>query len=105
VQIHVPNTAALATSFLNSSVDEKWRLMGSLLGMYCDASVRSPDELVTRSDHQILFDEELLRWALDSAGFTEITDLTGSVEDVHTLGWQDVVANYSLVFRGAKPRA
>jgi SAM-dependent methyltransferase len=99
VQVHVPNGPALFHAFERVSVPEKWPIMGSILGMYCAPDQQDPAQLRTRSDHQLILDEPLLRWAFDTAGFTAIEDLTGSVEDRHTDGWRDLVADYSLIVR------
>lgn len=103
VRIHVPNTRELLESFLGSPVDEKWRTMGAMLGMYCHPGVRGPDGLEVSSDHQLMFDWELLSWALESAGFDEITDLTGQVSDKHTHDWREVVPHFSLVAQAIRP--
>jgi hypothetical protein len=103
VQVHVPNGPALMDAFRSSSVQEKWPIMGSLLGMYCGPEVRDPRELSVRSDHQLIFDLPLLSWALESAGFTDVRDLTGVVEDRHTQPWQALVPDYSLIAEARKP--
>jgi ubiquinone/menaquinone biosynthesis C-methylase UbiE len=97
VRVHVPNGPVLMTALMRSAVPEKWPLMGSLLGMYCGPEDRDPGALAHRSDHQIIFDSELLRWALDAAGFEDVEDLTGAVSDRHVVGWRDLVEDYSLV--------
>lgn len=102
VRVHVPNTAQLVESFLQSPVEEKWRTMGALLGMYCHPGVRSPEELEVAADHQILFDQELLFWALHSAGFEDVQDLTEQVEDRHIESWREVVDRFSLIFEARK---
>jgi SAM-dependent methyltransferase len=102
VQVHVPNGPALFEAFTDAAVPEKWPLMGSLLGMYCGPEVRDPRGLEKRSDHQLIFDEPLLRWALEESGFAEVRDLTGAVADRHTLGWDGLVRDYSLVAEGRK---
>ena len=103
VEIHVPNGAALMEAFLARPVEEKWPIMGSILGMYCSPDVRDPRELGTRSDHQLIFDSALLEWALDAAGFTAVHDLTGKVEDRHSEPWRALVADYSLVAEARRP--
>lgn len=97
VRVHVPNARQLVESFLDSPVEQKWRTMGALLGMYSHPGVRSPEELAVPADHQLMFDWELLRWALTSAGFREVTDLTDEVRDQHTEAWREVVSRFSLV--------
>jgi SAM-dependent methyltransferase len=103
VRIHVPNGPALMEAFNKSSVDEKWPIMGSLLGMYCSPELRRPEGLTVRSDHQIIFDRPVLRWALNEAGFERITDLTDSADDRHVNGWRQLVDDYSIVMTAAKP--
>lgn len=105
VQIHVPNTEELTASFLASPVEDKWRVMGALLGMYSHAGVHSAEELEVDSDHQITFDWPLLCWALESAGFQDIVDRTGEVSDTHTELWTDAVAHFSLIAQASKAGA
>jgi SAM-dependent methyltransferase len=103
VQVHVPNGPALFAAFSRLPVEQKWPVMGSLLGMYCGPGARDPRELRLRSDHQLIFDEPLLRWALETAGFAAVRDLTDEVEDRHTAGWRELVPGYSLVVEARKP--
>jgi predicted SAM-dependent methyltransferase len=103
VEVHVPNGPALMEAFVARPVPEKWPIMGSLLGMYCSPDVRAPDGLMHRSDHQLIFDVPLLRWALESAGFTAVRDLTGQTEDRHTAPWRGLVEDYSLIAEARKP--
>jgi SAM-dependent methyltransferase len=103
VQVHVPNAPELAQSFFDSPVDEKWRTMGALLGMYCHPGVRSPDQLEVPSDHQLMFDWEMLSWALTTAGFSHVTNLTGKTTDTHTEAWREVVPHFSLVAEAVRP--
>jgi hypothetical protein len=84
-------------AFTRSPVPEKWPLAGSILGMYCTPGLRNPRELISRSDHQILFDWEVLRWALETAGFRDVTDLSDDWKDRHSEAWDSVVKSYSLV--------
>jgi len=102
IRVHVPNGPALMERLGECSIDEKWPIMGSLLGMYCGPEVRSPEGLRARSDHQIIFDAPLLRWALERSGFTEVEDRTDEVVDRHTEAWRDLVPRYSLVMDGVK---
>jgi SAM-dependent methyltransferase len=103
VQVHVPNGPALMAAFQARPVSEKWPIMGSLLGMYCGPETRDPRELKVRSDHQLIFDEPMLRWALETAGFVRFRDLTGIMEDRHTGPWRDLVSDYSLIAEAVKP--
>ena len=105
LQVHVPNGPALMEAFQARPVAEKWPIMGSLLGMYCGPEAREPGGLSMRSDHQVIFDVPTLRWALESAGFADFRDLTGSVEDRHTGAWRDLVPDYSLIAEARKPVA
>jgi SAM-dependent methyltransferase len=102
VRVHVPNAPELVQSFVDSPVEGKWRVMGALLGMYCHPGVRSAEDLEVRSDHQLMFDWELLAWALRSAGFREVADLTGEASDRHIVAWREVVPHFSLVAQGIK---
>lgn len=103
VRVHVPNGPALMDAFKSSAVEEKWPIIGSLLGMYCGPGVRDPSGLKLRSDHQLIFDAQLLSWALRSAGFVGFRDLTGVVHDRHTEAWRPLVTDYSLVAEALKP--
>jgi hypothetical protein len=103
VEVHVPNGEALMRAFMTRPVPEKWPIMGSILGMYCGPEVRDPRGLTSRSDHQVIFDAPLLRWALESAGFAGVRDLTGVVEDRHSAGWRPLVLDYSLIAEARKP--
>ena len=103
VEVHVPNGPALMEAFMNRPVPEKWPIMGSILGMYCSPAVRDPRDLTTRSDHQLIFDAPLLRWALESAGFDAVRDLTAVTEDRHTAAWRPLVPDYSLIAEARKP--
>jgi predicted SAM-dependent methyltransferase len=103
VQVHVPNGPALMQAFTERAVPEKWPIMGSILGMYCSPEVREPGGLRHRSDHQLIFDLELLRWALESAGFGAVRDLTGVAEDRHTDPWRELVPSYSLIVEARNP--
>jgi SAM-dependent methyltransferase len=102
VQVHVPNAPELVASFLESPVEQKWRTMGALLGMYCHPGVSAPEDLEVPSDHQVMFDWHLLSWALTSAGFRHVADLTGQVDDKHTEEWRSVVPHFSLVAQAIK---
>jgi SAM-dependent methyltransferase len=97
VLVSVPNGPAIMEAFTRSPVPEKWPLAGSILGMYCTPGLRNPRELISRSDHQILFDWEVLRWALETAGFRDVTDLSDDWKDRHSEAWDSVVKSYSLV--------
>lgn len=97
VHVSVPNAPAIMGAFERASIPEKWPLMGSILGMYCNPASRDPLELSLRSDHQLIFDCDLLTWALREAGFAEIADLTNEVDDRHSLAWRAMVDRYSLV--------
>jgi SAM-dependent methyltransferase len=105
VELHVPNGPALMDAFVARPVAEKWPIMGSLLGMYCSPDVRDPGGLERRSDHQVIFDVPLLSWALETAGFAAVRDLTGVMEDRHTAPWRDLVPDYSLIAEARKPAA
>ncbi len=97
VLVSVPNGPAIMDAFKQSAVPEKWPLGGSLLGMYCGPDSTDPRRLRMRSDHQIVFDWTLLEWALQSAGFRDIQDLSDTWQDRHSHAWGSVVRHYSLV--------
>lgn len=102
VEIHVPNGPELMAAFVKSPVEKKWPIMGSILGMYCSPEVRDPRGLSMRSDHQLIFDSSLLSWALDSAGFGAVRDLTGEMEDRHSGAWRSLVPDYSLILEARR---
>ena len=101
VLISVPNAPAIMRAFERVPVPEKWPLLGSILGMYCDAGIRSAGALTVRSDHQIVFDWPLLEWALQAAGFGAIENLSDRWTDRHSRAWSLVVPRYSLVATAA----
>ena len=101
-QVHVPNTTELMHSFERSPVEQKWRIMGAVLGMYSGPDIARPEDLDAQSDHQLRLDAELLFWAFESAGFEGMEDLTETVSDRHTEGWSDVVPHFSLVVAAVK---
>ncbi len=103
VEVHVPNGPALMEAFVANPVERKWPIMGSILGMYCSPDVRAPEGLHLRSDHQLIFDAPVLQWALESAGFTAVRDLTAEVDDRHTEPWRELVPSYSLIAEARKP--
>jgi SAM-dependent methyltransferase len=105
VEVHVPNGPALMDAFVARPVAEKWPIMGSILGMYCSPDVRDPGGLDRRSDHQLIFDVPLLSWALETAGFAAVRDLTGATEDRHTGPWRELVPDYSLIAEARNPAA
>lgn len=96
--VHVPNAPQLMDAFQRARLPEKWALMGAINGMYADpARTRSPDELTASADHQVMFDWEVLSWALSQAGFSRVEDRTLETADRHTVGWRAFVSNCSLV--------
>lgn len=105
VEVHVPNGPALMDAFVARPVAEKWPIMGSILGMYCSPDVRDPRGLDRRPDHQLIFDVPLLSWALETAGFAGVRDLTGVTEDRHSAPWRELVPDYSLIAEARKPAA
>jgi hypothetical protein len=102
LRVHVPNGPALMRAFIQAPVEGKWRAAGSLLGQYCGPNTISPAELWRRSDHQIIFDAELLTWALSEASFVDVTDVSERVHDRHTDAWDAVIPCYSLVMEARK---
>jgi hypothetical protein len=102
VRVLVPNAPQLMKHFLERPIDEKWGVMGALLGMNCPPDVSAPTQLVCSSQHQILFDPELLRWAFITTGYASVADRTDGANDVHTEAWGSVVPHFSLVFEAYK---
>jgi SAM-dependent methyltransferase len=102
LRVHVPNGLALMRAFIEAPVDGKWRAMGSLLGQYCGPSASTPAELSCRSDHQIIFDPDLLTWALAEASFVDVTDVSQRIRDRHSDAWDAVIPSYSLVMEARK---
>ena len=104
LRVHVPNSPALMNVYVTAStVAEKWRMSGALLGMYCGPDARGPDDLTVPSDHQILFDREMLEASLLGAGFAAPLDLTQATMDRHNADWRHVLDRYSLVVEARKP--
>jgi ubiquinone/menaquinone biosynthesis C-methylase UbiE len=103
LRISVPDSAALMRAFLDASEREKWSLIGALLGMYANPSVWTPDQLCAPADHQVLFDEHLLRSVLLSAGFTEFRNRSDTESDVHTEGWRPLIPQISIIAEVRKP--
>jgi predicted SAM-dependent methyltransferase len=97
VHISVPNGPELMSAYLRSGTEEKWPIMGSILGMYCSPSLRDPRQLTVRSDHQLVLDFDVLAWALTQAGFSEIQDRTRETDDRHSVDWRPLVEFYSLI--------
>jgi len=91
--------------FREGSVGQKWAMIGALLGMNCPAETSTPEGLTFRSDHQVIFDEELLSWALQSAGFHNVVDRTMDISDAHTVAWMSSIDGFSLVFEARKDTA
>jgi SAM-dependent methyltransferase len=102
LRVHVPNSPRIMQRFLDAPREKKWALMSALLGMYGGPDTTEPGQLAQPSDHQILFDAELLRWALETAGYTDAVDVTSESADVHTLAWKGLVGDLSLVFESRK---
>jgi SAM-dependent methyltransferase len=102
LRVHVPNGPAIMQAFMEAPVKGKWRAMGSLLGQLCGPSTTGPQQLWRRSDHQIIFDAELLAWALARASFVDVADVSDEVRDRHAEAWEAVIPCYSLVMEARK---
>lgn len=102
LRVHVPNAPRIMQRFMEAPRDAKWALMGALLGMYCGPDSATPGHLAWPSDHQILFDTELLRWAVETAGYSDAVDVTSELADTHTEAWKDLVSDFSLIFEAKK---
>lgn len=103
LRVHVPDSAALMRAYLAAPVDEKWGLIGAILGMYANASVRKPEELAEPPDHHTLFDESLLRSVLLEAGFIGLRNRSQTDSDIHTRHWRPLVDQISLIIEARKP--
>jgi predicted SAM-dependent methyltransferase len=102
LRVHVPNSPRIMQRFMEAPRDAKWALMGAILGMYCSPDTTTPAHLAWPSDHQILFDTELLRWAMETAGYSDAVDVTSKLADIHTEAWKDLVSDFSLIFEARK---
>jgi Methyltransferase domain len=103
LRVHVPNSATLMNAYLHGPREQRWSVIGALLGMYANADVCGPHELTERPDHHVLFDDELLSEVLARAGFASLEDRSDRESDVHTEGWAPVVRQISLIFHARKP--
>jgi hypothetical protein len=65
--------------------------------------MRTPEQIMMRGDHQILFDRDLLRESLEDAGFVDIRDRTDETDDMHTVAWMPLVPKLSMVFTARAP--
>jgi SAM-dependent methyltransferase len=105
VRVHVPNSPALMQAYLVAdTAREKWMLSGALLGQYCGPQTSGPADIEVPSDHQILFDPNLLLGSLAETGFVDLVDLTEQVSDRHTEAWRPIVERYSIVVEARNPR-
>jgi SAM-dependent methyltransferase len=102
LRVHVPNSPRIMQRFLEAPREAKWALMGAILGMYCAPDTATPSQISWPSDHQILFDADLLRWAMETVGFRDAVDVTCEVADAHTEAWKDLVSDFSLVVEARK---
>jgi SAM-dependent methyltransferase len=101
-EVHVPNAPAVLRAWESAPFRQKWALTNGLLGTYLPAEELDPDDFDderNRPDHRALFDLPVLETLLRDAGFTSVTDLTGTVTDRHTEAWAPFVRDYSLVVR------
>lgn len=104
LQVHVPDSTALMTRFVapETSPQEKWALMGAILGMYANKNMTQPTDLREPCDHHVLFDHELLATSLESAGFINVRCMNDET-DVHIDGWQPLVERFSLIYEAHAP--
>jgi SAM-dependent methyltransferase len=108
VQIHVPNAAAILAAYLHGDVRTKWFAMSAIFGTPCGPEWTNPADLDGRAswtEHQALYDVELLTDVVSQAGFTEIEDITDDVSDRHDEGWADVIPRLSLKVRAVAPNS
>lgn len=106
-RIHVPNVKAIFAAFESCSTAEKWSLVNALYGMYGGPEIARPEDIPAsrRSDHQAMYDFDLLESVLLAAGFSRVKDLTGKVRDRHVEAWAPLVDHYSLVVAAYTPEA
>jgi SAM-dependent methyltransferase len=105
LRVHVPNAPAIMRAYLESDRLTRWRMSGALLGQYCGPELSGPESLNVRSDHQVLFDSDMLGASLLAAGFVHPVDTTLDARDRHSARWQEVVPNFSLAFTAQKAAA
>ena len=103
LRVHVPDSAQLMRAYLAADLESKWSLSGALLGMYSSPAATTPERLLLRADHQVLFDAALLTQVLEDAGYTELEDVSATVRDVHSDGWSSLIPQISLIFVATSP--
>lgn len=103
LEIHVPNAAAIFSTFAQASSACKWALISSAIyGMDGHPAIADPsdlDPLRNRADHTALYDFPLLEEQLRAAGFLVVRDLTAILTDRHAQAWQGIVDDFSLIVR------
>jgi SAM-dependent methyltransferase len=89
VRIHVPNAPLIFERFVTGDDKTKWALMNAILGLYGGPEIAAPKDIDAsrEPDHRALYDFDLLADLLAGNGFSPIENLTGRVEDRHTLSW------------------
>lgn len=106
VQLHVPNAQKMMEKYLSADPPEKWRYIALILGMYSfHPMAEGPTDIRTPSDHQQLLDWPLLSSVLEEAGFTEVTDLSATVRDRHSIAWAPIFDQVSLIVSARTPAA
>jgi predicted SAM-dependent methyltransferase len=103
LRVHVPDSHALMQAYMQAHADNRWSLMGALLGMYANPAVVRPEHLRKSCDHQVLFDASLLRDVLEEAGFVAVEDHSATRSDRHTECWRELVPQISLIFEAKRP--
>ena len=99
-QIHVPDATTVFAAFLDNPPEKKWTVMIPIFGKTSHALDGEPDARDLER-HHVVYDFQLLEWALLQAGFDRVEDVSTEVVDRHTAKWRDdqLVPRLSLVVR------
>ncbi|MDQ6782828.1 MAG: methyltransferase domain-containing protein [Actinomycetota bacterium] len=106
LQVHVPDARSIMTAYLEGSSEIKWAAISAIYGAPADLGlVRPGDETGRRrwSEHQVLYDFDLAREALELSGFDDVEDASGRIVDDHTAAWQHLIPSMSMVVRARRP--
>lgn len=105
LRVHVPNGPAVFDAFNRGPVSAKWALMTAFFGYGNGPELSSPTQFgphPVEPDHRAIYDFPLLQQVLDDAGFSDVQDLTETVTDRHTEGWESLVPRMSLVVQAVR---
>ncbi len=106
VQVHVPNARSILTSYLNGDSEMKWAAISAIYGAPADLGFVRPGDESGRprwSEHQVLYDFDLVREVLELCGFDEVDNASTRIVDDHTVAWQHLIPAMSLVVRAKRP--